>query len=91
MGFLISNEQFTERRNKKRRDPFHRSFNSVIYLFSRLILIGYKEIASWLSESEGVSDAEARVITATLEIENHKFTSFHCLVGDNLFLFIADK
>ena len=54
---------------RARRDPFNRSFNSVIYLFSRLILIEYKEIASWLSESEGVSEAEARVITASLEIE----------------------
>ena len=69
MGFFISKEQFTERRNKNRGDPFDRSFNSVIYLFSRLILIECKEIASWLSESEGVSEAEARVITATLEIE----------------------
>ena len=63
-GFL-----FTERRNKKRRDPFNRSFNSVINLFGRLTLIGWKEMAWWLSESEGVSEAESRVITATLEIE----------------------
>ena len=69
MGFFISIEQFIERRNKGRGDVFNRSFNSVINLFGRLILIGCKEIAWWLSESEGVSEAEVRVITATLEIE----------------------
>ena len=45
----------------------------IINLFGRLILIGCKEIASWLSESEGVSEAVARVITATLEIEKSYF------------------
>ena len=69
MGFFRSNEQFTERRNKKRGDPFNRSFTSVLNLFGRPILLGCKEMAWWLSESEGVSEAEARVITATLEIE----------------------
>ena len=69
MGFFRSNEQFTERRNKKRGDPFNRSFNSVINLFGRLTLIGCEEMAWLLSESEGVSEAESRVITATLEIE----------------------
>ena len=49
--------------------PFNGSFNSVINLFSCLILIGCKEMASWLFESEGVSEAETRVITTTLEIE----------------------
>ena len=69
MGFLRSNEQFTERRNKRRDNPFDRSFNSVIYLFSCFILTGCREMARWLSEAEGVSEAGARVITATREIE----------------------
>ena len=65
MEFFRSNEQFIERRNKGRGDPF----NSVIYLFSCLILIGCKEMARWLSEAEEVSGAEARVITAILVIK----------------------
>ena len=69
MGFLRSNEQFTERRNIRRGDPFDRSFNSVIYSFSCFILTGCREMARRLSEAEGVSRAEARVITFTLEIE----------------------
>ena len=69
MGFFRSNEQFTERRNKRRGDPFNTSFHSVLNLFGRPILIGCKEMARWLSQSEGVSEGEARVITATLEIE----------------------
>ena len=69
MGFLRCNEQFTERRNKRRGDPFDISFNSVIYLFSCFILTGCREMARWLFEAEGVSGAEARVITTTLEIE----------------------
>ena len=49
---------------KRGKDPFNTSFNSVpINLFGRLLLIG------WLSESEGVLEAEARMITATREIE----------------------
>ena len=69
MGFLRSNEQFTERRNKRRRDPIIEPLNSVIYLVSCLILIVCKEMARWLSEVEGVSEAEGKVITAILEIE----------------------
>ena len=40
-----------------------------IYLFSCLILIGCKEVARWLSEAEGVSGIEAKLITATLEVK----------------------
>ena len=55
---------------KRGEDPFNTSFNSVpINLFGRLFLIGCKEMAWWLSESEGVLEAEARMITATREIE----------------------
>ena len=55
---------------KRGEDPFNTSFNSVpINLFGRLFLIGWKEMAWWLSESEGVLEAEARMITATREIE----------------------
>ena len=32
-------------------------------------MIGCKEVARWLSEAEGVLEAEARVMTASLEIE----------------------
>ena len=69
MGFCGSNEQFTERINKTRGDPFKRSFLSVLNLFGRPILIGCEEMAWWLSESEGVSEADVRMITAALEIE----------------------
>ena len=57
------------KKTKKEGDPFNRSFNSVISLFSCLVLFGCKEMARWLSEAEGVSKAEARVMTTTLEIE----------------------
>jgi len=67
--FFRSNEQFIERRNKTRGDPFNRGFNSVLNLFGRPILIGCEEMAWWWTEVEGLSEAEARVITATLEIE----------------------
>ena len=69
MGFFTFNEQFTERRNERTGDPFNRSFNSVIYLVSGLFLIGCKEVARCLSEVEGVSEAETKVIAAILEIE----------------------
>ena len=69
MEFFRSNEQFIERRNKTRGDPFKRGFNSVLILIGRPILIGCEEMAWWLTEAEGLSEAEARVITATLEIE----------------------
>ena len=52
-----------------RGDPFNRGFNSVLNLFGRPILIGCEEMAWWWTEAEGLSEAEARVITATLEIE----------------------
>ena len=68
MGFFRFNEQFTERRNKRRGGPFDRSFNSA-QLFSSLFMIGCNEVARRLSEAEGVSEAEARVMTASLEIE----------------------
>ena len=32
-------------------------------------MIGCKEVARWLSEAEGVSEVEARLMTATLEIK----------------------
>ena len=69
MEFFRSNEQFIERRNKTRGDPFNRGFNSVLILIGRPILIGCEEMTWWLTEAEGLSEAEARVITATLEIE----------------------
>ena len=75
-----------QKRNKMKADPFNRSFNSLIYLFiylsSFLILIGCKEVARWLSEAEGVSGAEARVITATLRSRNNNLTSFISLGGE---------
>ena len=41
------------------------SFISLFFILKRLILIRCKEMARWLSEAEGVSDAYARMITAT--------------------------
>ena len=58
-----------EKEGKGRGNLFNISFNSVIYLFSCLVLIGCKEVTRWLSEAEGVSGAEAKVITAILEIK----------------------
>ena len=55
-------------RNKRRGDAFERRLNPA-QLFSCVIMIGCKEVARWLSEAQGVSEVEARLMTATLEIE----------------------